>query len=73
MGGLYSFPVSCLAWGDPVLESKGSMVGLMVATKRTYANGHGLGINYSDYKHAFYRWPSMEHLVLSKFWVPGQQ
>ena len=42
--GLYSFPVSCLAWGDSVLESKGSMVGLMVTTKRTYANSHLLGI-----------------------------
>ena len=36
--GLCSLPVCCLAWGGPVLESTGSMVGLKANPKRTYAN-----------------------------------
>ena len=32
--GLCSFPVSCLAWGDPVLESAVSMVGPLVTSKK---------------------------------------
>ena len=33
-----SLSVSCLAWGNPVLESKGSMVRLLQTSTRTYAN-----------------------------------
>ena len=29
----------CLAWGDPALGSMGSMVGIVVTSKRTYING----------------------------------
>ena len=36
--GLCSLLVSCLAREDPVLESTGSIVGLMATSKRTYAN-----------------------------------
>ena len=36
--GLSSFPISCLTCGNPVLEYKGSMVGLLVSSRRTYAN-----------------------------------
>lgn len=32
-------PLSCLAWGNPVLESIGSMIGLKATSTRTYANG----------------------------------
>ena len=35
--GLCSIPVSCLAWGEPVLEVTGSMV-YWQPSKRTYAN-----------------------------------
>ena len=38
--GLCSLPVGCLAWSDPILESTGSLVGLMVNSKRVYANTH---------------------------------
>ena len=31
--GLYSLPGSCLAWGDPALDSTGSMAGLIVSSK----------------------------------------
>ena len=34
--GLQSFHVGCMAWGDPVLGSMGSMVGLMANSKRAY-------------------------------------
>ena len=36
--GLGCCPVSCLACGNPVLESKSSMVGLLVTSRRTSAN-----------------------------------
>ena len=36
--GLCSLPLSCLAWGNPVLESTGSMIGLKATSTRTYAN-----------------------------------
>ena len=36
MGGLHSLPVSCFAWGNPVLESTGSMVWLLATSKRIY-------------------------------------
>ena len=39
MGGVVLLPVSCLAWGDPALESVGSVVGLMVTSKRTHTKG----------------------------------
>ena len=42
--GLSSLPVSCLAWGSPVLESTGSMVRLMVTSKRAYTKGHLPGL-----------------------------
>ena len=34
--GLCSLWVSCLAWGDPALESTGFMVGFMVTSKRAH-------------------------------------
>ena len=37
--GLHSIPGSCLAWGDPALGCVGSMVDLMVNSKRLYAKG----------------------------------
>ena len=36
---LHSLPGGCLVWGDPALESTGSMVGLVVTSKRVYAKG----------------------------------
>ena len=42
--GLHSLPGSCLAWGDPALWSIGSMVGLMVTSKKAYANGYLPGL-----------------------------
>ena len=36
---LHSIPGSCLAWGDPALGFVGSMVDLMVNSKRLYAKG----------------------------------
>ena len=40
--GLCCLPVSCLAWCNPVLGCKGSMVKLTVTSKRTYTKGHFL-------------------------------
>ena len=37
--GLHSFHVGCLAWGDPVLGSVGSMVGLMANSKGLIPSG----------------------------------
>ena len=37
--GLCSLPVSCLVWGVPTLGSTGSIVGLMLTSKGTYARG----------------------------------
>ena len=42
--GLCSPPVGCLAWSDLVLESTGSLVGLMVDSKRVYTNMHLPGL-----------------------------
>ena len=41
MGGIVLPPVSCLAWGDPVLPEVywGSMVEIMVTSERAYAKG----------------------------------
>ena len=36
--GLCSLLVRCFSWGNPVLESTSSMVGLLVNCKRIYAN-----------------------------------
>ena len=36
--------VSCLAWGDPTLGSAGSMIGLMVTSKRAYSKGNLPGL-----------------------------
>ena len=38
--GMCSLLVSCLAWSNPVLKSANSRTGLMVTSKRTYANTH---------------------------------
>ena len=40
--GLCSLPVSCLAWWNPALGCEGSMVRLMVTSKRTYTKGQFL-------------------------------
>ena len=41
-GGI--LPVSCLAWGNPAVESIGSKVGLMVNPKRAHTKGHPPGL-----------------------------
>ena len=38
--GRVALPGSCLAWGDPTLGSVGSIVRLMVNSKRVYVKGH---------------------------------
>ena len=35
---------STLAWQDPAVESMGSMVGLMVSSKRAHTKGHLPGL-----------------------------
>lgn len=57
--GLCSLPVSCLAWCNPVLECKGSMVRLTVISKRTYTKEHFLDC-CCQYSHASAKhyWPS---------------
>ena len=42
--GFCSLPGSCLAWGNPALGSTGSMVGLLVTSKRTYTKGELPGL-----------------------------
>ena len=37
--GWVALPVNCLAWGDPALGSTGTIVGLMVASKRANTKG----------------------------------
>ena len=38
--GLHSLPGSCLAWGNPILGSTRSMVGLTVNSRRAYTKGN---------------------------------
>ena len=52
-----AFPFgTCLAWGDPVLGSMGSMVGLTVNSKRVYTKGDLPGLLPPVAK--TYRWPT---------------
>lgn len=55
MGGMHSLP-DFLAWGDPALGSMGSMVELMVTSKRAYTKGD---------------FPGLLPVPLSLLWAPA--
>ena len=68
--GLLSFPVICLAWSDPVLESTGSMVKLLLTLAQLVKNPPEMPVTWVWYLSWEMPW-RRERLFTPVFW-PGE-